>query len=465
MQHITSLSIMDEFINAEVGDQRLTARLCQLAQALAEQPDVSIPKATGSWGQTCAAYRFFDNDALRFDDILAPHFERTRQRAATESVVLAVNDSTSLNYDQRPATSGLGPIRTRADKTFGLWLHSLIAFSTEGTPLGLLQAQCWARDPSCFGSRHQRHSKPTEQKESGKWLCSFAALQSMAAQTPTTRWVFVADREADIYDLFVSAQSSPQGPALLIRAHHDRRLPRTEKSLFAHLAQAPLAGQVRVLVPRRVGQRARTAMLTVRITEVNLQPPDPKGSRPALQLWAMEAREEHPPCGIAPIHWRLVTSLPLRQLADAVEKLHWYCRRWGIEVFHKVLKSGCAVEAVQLQTAARLQRYLAIKLVVAWRVMALTQLGRERPDTLLSEIFEETEWRILQAVGERVYKGPRRRGVPIVGDGVRWLGQLGGHLGRRGDGAPGPLCLARGLERFHDITIGWKMAQGTGKCA
>jgi hypothetical protein len=465
MQDSSRLSIMDEFINAELGDQRLTERLCQLARDLAEQPQVSIPKATGSWGQTCAAYRFFDNEAVQLEDILAPHYERTLQRAATVSVVLAVNDTTSLNYDERLGTTGLGPIRTRADKTFGLWLHSLMGFTTEGTPLGLLQAECWARDPARFGARHQRHHKPTAAKESGKWLRSFAALQRVAAQTPDSRWVFVADREADLYDLFVLAQQSPQGPAVLVRARHDRRLPRTEKSLFARLAQAPLAGQIQVQVPRRPGQRARTALVAVRFTEVDLCAPKPKGSRPALRLWAVEARELHPSKGVTPIHWRLLTTLPVLQLAEAVKKLQWYCVRWGIEVWHKVLKSGCAVEEVQLQTAARLRRYLAIKLVVAWRVLALTRLGRERPDTPLSEILEETEWQVLQAVGERGRKGQPVRGVPTVGDGVRWLGRLGGHLGRRSDGAPGPLCLARGLERLQDITAGYKMAQGAGKCA
>ena len=465
MQHIIGLSIMNEFINADLGDQRLTARLCQLAAALGEQPAASIPTATGSWGQTCAAYRFFDNGGVQFDNILASHYARTQQRAATESVVLAVNDSTSLNYDQRSATIGLGPIRTRADKTFGLWLHSLLGFTTHGSPLGLLQAECWARDPARFGSRHHRHEKPTNAKESGKWLRSLAALQRVAAQTPGTRWVFVADREADLYDLFVVAQAKPQGPTLLVRARHDRRLPRAEKSLFAYLAQAPLAGQIQVTVPRRPGQRARIAMLAVRFCAVELCAPEPKGARPALRLWAVEARELHAPSGSAPIHWRLLTSQPVLQLAEAVEKLHWYCVRWGIEVFHKVLKSGCAIEAVQLQTAARLQRYLAIKLVVAWRVLALTQLGRERPQMPLRELLEAAEWRVLQAVGERGRKEPRRRGEPTLGDGVRWLGRLGGHLGRRGDGAPGPLSLARGLERLQYLTAGWKLAQGTGKCA
>jgi hypothetical protein len=465
MQRITSLSIMNEFSAAKLGDQRLTERLCELALALAEQPDASIPTATGNWGQACAAYRFFDNDKVAFDGLLAAHYAQTRQRAAAQPVVLAVNDTTSFNYDQHRATTGLGPIRTRADKTFGLWLHSLLAFTTDGTPLGLLQAECWARDPARFGSRHQRHQKATLEKESGKWLRSLSALQQVAAQSPAVRWVFVADREADLYDLFVAAANCPQGPALLVRARHDRRLPHREASLFAYLSQAPLAGQIQVTVPRRPGQRARTATLAVRFAEVELCAPEPKGSRPALSLWAVEARELQPPQGVGPIHWRLLTSLAVRELAPAVEKLRWYCVRWGIEVFHKVLKSGCAVEAVQLQTAARLQRYLAIKLVVAWRVMALSQLSRERPDIALSEILEETEWNVLRAWAARRCPGRHSGGVPTVSDGVWWLGRLGGHLGRRGDGPPGALRLAHGLERLQAIVYGWKMAHGTGQCA
>jgi len=150
-------------------------------------------------------------------------------------------------------------------------------------------------------------------------------------------------------------------------------------------------------------------------------------------------------------------------LAEAVEKVSWYCVRWGIEVFHKVLKSGCAVEAAQLETAARLQRYVMIKLVVAWRVLMLTHLGRERPDAAVSEILEQAEWRVLRAVATR--GAAVAVGEPTVGEALRWIGQLGGHLGRRGDGAPGPLSLARGLQRLADLTTGWKQAHATQGCA
>jgi hypothetical protein len=386
------------------------------------------------------------------------------ERAATVPWMLAVSDTTSLNYSQRAATSGLGPIRTRRDRTLGLWLHSLVAFTPQGVSLGVLDSQCWARDPAAFGSRHQRKSKPIEQKESYKWVHSLQTLQRAAAQTPHTRWVMIADREADVYELFQRAQQQPQGPALLVRANHDRKLIDRERLLFAHLACAAVVGKVQVHVPRRPGQRARTATLTVRFSALRLKPPGGKGQSPALSLWAVEARELHPPKGLRSIHWRLLTTLPVSTLAEAVEKLQWYCVRWSIEVFHKVLKSGCRVEEAQLQQAARLKRYVAIKLVVAWRVMRLMKLGREQPERVLSEILEEEEWRALQAVeyARKTYREQKRsRRMPTLGEGIQWLARLGGHLGRKGDGAPGPLSVARGLERLHDITVGWKLAQAT----
>ena len=203
--------------------------------------------------------------------------------------------------------------------------------------------------------------------------------------------------------------------------------------------------------------------MTIRCCPVTLSAPLLKQGRPAQSLWAIEAREDQPPRGVTALHWRLLTTRPVTTLAEAVEQVGWYCVRWGIEVFHKVLKSGCAVEAAQLETAVRLERYVMIKVVVAWRVLALTHLGRAHPAAAVTEILEEAEWRVLRAVATRGRPGPA--GVPTVRDGLRWVGQLGGHLGRRGDGAPGPLSVARGLERLADLTTGWKQAQATQGCA
>lgn len=454
---------MDEFSQAQLGDQRLTQRLGQLAVAFAHQPAASISAATGDWGQACAAYRFLDNDHVTSAAILATHAARTQQRAAGESVVLAVNDTTSLNYSDRPATTGLSPIGNHAHKGFGLLQHNLLAFTPTGQPLGVLDVAVWARDPAAFGANHQRNRKPVADKESAKWLRSYCALQAHAAATPQTRWVFVADREADLYDLFELATATPARPAVLVRLQHDRGLEQSEQRLFTQLARAPQAGQLQVAVPRRPGQAARTATVTIRFCAATLRAPLLKPGRPAQSVWAIAACEAHPPRGAVALHWRLLTTLPVPSLAAAVEKVGWYCVRWGIAVFHKVRKSGCAVEAAQLETAARLERYVLIKMVVAWRVLALTRLGLECPTAAITAILEEGEWQVLRAVATRGAVGTV--GVPTVRAAVRWIGQLGGHLGRRGDGAPGPLSLARGLQRLADLTAGWKQAQATKGCA
>ena len=460
MQDLFSVSIMDEFTHAHLGDQRLNRRLPRLADALARQPDASIPSATGSWGQACAAYRFLAHTTFTPDDLLQPHWERTRTRAAAHRTVLAVADTTSLHFGNAACTPGLGPVGNRATQASGLLPHSLLAFTPAGLPLGVLDSQWWARDPAQFGGNHQRNRKPVSEKESAKWLRSYAALQTHAMHTPNTRWVLVADRESDLYELFAQALAAPKGPGVLVRAQHDRSVEKSARRLFAHLARTPVAGQLHVQVPRRPGQAARTARVSVRHREVRLSAPWLKAEEPALTLWAVEVREAHPPRGCAPLHWRLLTTEPVTTLAEATRIIGWYGVRWGIEVFHKVLKSGCAVEAVQLEKAERLQRYLAVKLVIAWQVMALTHLGRVQPTAPVREILAAGAWRILRMAtgGEAGAPGP-----PKVGEVVQRLARLGGHLGRRSDGPPGPLSLARGLQRLQDITLGWQLARKIGK--
>lgn len=456
MQDLFSGVIMDEFTQAQLGDQRRTRRLTRLADALARAPDASLPAATGSWGQACAAYRFFAHPDFTPQAVLQPHLARTRQRAAVHATVLAVADTTTLHFGQGAGAQGLGPVGSSATQSTGLFQHSLLAFTPAGLPLGLLDCQWWARDPARFGAAGGRNRKPVADKESAKWLRSYAALQTHAAQTPAVHWVLVADREADLYELFAQAQAAPAAPGVLVRVQHNRSVERSTRRLFAHVTQTPVAGRWRVNVPRRPGRAARTAQVRVRFREVRLNAPGLKADQPALTLWAVEVREPHPPRGCAPLHWRLLTTEPVRTLAQARRIVEWYGVRWGIEVFHKVLKSGGAVEAVQLKHAERLQRYLAIQVVIAWQTMALTQLGRVQPTARVREILATEAWRVLSAATSAT------DGVPVratVQEAIRRLARLGGHLGRRGDGAPGPLSVARGLRRLHDITLGWQLAR------
>jgi hypothetical protein len=225
-----------EFTNANLGDQRLNQRLSALAEDFIAQPEASIPKVTGNWGQACAAYRFFDNEKVSMEKILESHQKSTVERMKGHPVILAVQDSTALNFSGRPETDGLGPIGDRVDGPMGIWLHSTMALTPQGIPLGFINVQSWARDSQEFGSSEDRKNKAIEEKESYKWLKSFEETKVLQQQlSGETVVVSVGDREADVYELFALVSAQPKGPELLIRAQQNRCLENEQKHLWYFL--------------------------------------------------------------------------------------------------------------------------------------------------------------------------------------------------------------------------------------
>ena len=444
---------VEELAGAKLPDKRLVQRAQIIMTQFGQQPSASIPQACGQWPEIKAAYRFFDNEGVDPQQLLAPHSAATVRRMQRHPVVLAVQDTTSLNYSAHPRTRGLGPIGNKAHKPIGIFLHTSIAVSVEGEALGTLAAQTWAGDARRFGSSRdaqRRNGQPISEKESQRWLDSLTSCQQVASQCPETVVVNVADREADIYELFAQALGGPKSVHLLVRSQHNRRVEDPAGKLWPRLRQQPPAATLQVQTPRRTGRPSRTAALSIRFTEVSLRSPILKEGQPALRLWAIEAREEHPPKGHEPILWRLLTTLPVWSAAQAVEKVRWYAKRWQIEVLHKVLKSGCQIEQRQLETAARLRRVLMLDLIVAWRVMQLNQAARQRPDASAQEWLQTTEWTVLWCYFHRGQKPPAT--APTIRQAVRWIGHLGGFIGRKSDGEPGPIVLWRGLQRLHDLT-------------
>jgi transposase-like protein/transposase Tn5 family protein len=453
-----------EFSSAQLSDQRLVKRLITVATDFAQHPTAPIPQACGSWTKTKAAYRFFDNEAVQPQDILAAHVQATLARVRTHPLMLCPQDTTTLNYSTHPQTQGLGPISNNRDKTLGLFLHSTLALSPTGQPLGLLHAHAWARSGHTFGrSSNERNRTPRPQKESQKWMDSLSACQALAAQCPHTTLVNIADREGDLYDLFVAALAPRKGPRvhLLVRAQHNRQVIHPQQSLWDYLAAQRVSARLKIQVPRKDGQPARLATLAIGFARVTLRPPGLKQDQPPLTLWAVEAREVRPPKGARQICWRLLTTLAVETLAAAVEKVRWYAQRWQIEVIHKVLKSGCQVEQRQLETVARLQRVVMVDLIVAWRVLSLCKAARETPEARASAWLSGEEWRALWCYTQERGRPPRR--APSVGQAVRWIAQLGGFLGRRLDGEPGPIVVWRGLQQLRAITTAWKRF-GHEKC-
>ena len=444
-----------EWGSAPLGDARLVQRLVTLGRDRYARPQASIPQTCGSRAKTKAAYRFFDHERATLQNLLEPHIEATNRRIAGEKIVLAIQDTTTLNYSAHPATENLGPIGSSPDGITGLILHGTLAVNTEGTPLGLIDAQCWARNPEEYGKKAKRHSLPIEQKESNKWLKSFHAATKTAALCPGTTVVSVGDREADIFELFDLADKTPNAPYLLVRARHDRKLAQEQGQLLEHLNGCPEAGIQEIVIPRRGNRPPRTARLSIRYSKVTLaQPKRNKGGSP-LSIWAIIAEEQPTDEVLEPLKWVLLTTVPTESFEDACERLVWYTKRWIIEVYHRTIKSGCQIENRQLGSANRLEACLAIDLVVAWRIHHLTKLGRETPDVPCSVYFEEAEWKALVTF---VTKNPiPAEKPPTLREAIRMVAVLGGFLGRKGDGEPGTQTLWLGLQRLDDITEMWKV--------
>lgn len=445
----------EEFGAARLPDRRLNRRLLTIARDFYAHPQAQIPQACRSRAKAKAAYRFFQHPETQMDILLEPHRQATTRRMAGQRVVLCPQDTTSLNYSTHPATADLGPIGSVPEGIIGLMVHDTLAFSVQGTPLGLIDVQWWARDPEAFGSKHERKNRPIEEKESVKWLKSFQRVAEAQRQCPETTLVSIGDREADIYELFHLALSEPDGPKLLVRAEQDRVLVQGQGHLWSAVSAQPRAGVQPLHVPRRPSAPAREAQLEVRFAEVTLKPPQGRTKLGALKLWAVLAEEAKPPKGIEPLSWMLLTTLEVTRFEEAVEKLDWYTKRWGIEIFHKTLKSGCKVEERQLGDADTIQACLAIDMVVAWRVYHLAKLGRETPDIPCTVFFEEAEWKALLTF---VTKEPVVEGdPPSLREAMRLVASLGGFLGRKGDGEPGTKSLWLGLQRLDDITAAWRI--------
>ncbi|MBE0481704.1 MAG: IS4 family transposase, partial [Dehalococcoidia bacterium] len=299
----------EEFGTVRFYDNRLKSRLYTIAQDFYDCPEANIPEACSSKARTMAAYRFFQNPKVTMDTVLTPHTEATVERIRDHKLVLVPQDTTSLNYSTHPMTEGLGPIRNARDKTIGLLLHDALAFTEEGTPLGIVDAQCWARSTEERQKSLRRKTLPIEQKESIKWIKSFKKVSKIQKLCPETMLVSMGDRESDIYDLFLEADK--KGAAkLLIRAEKGRNRQVEQDFLWDFMAKREIDGFFDIHIPRRGSSPARDARLDIRFAEVNLQPP--KGHEKVIKVWAVYVREEN-----GSLNWMLLTTVPVRSFNDA----------------------------------------------------------------------------------------------------------------------------------------------------
>jgi hypothetical protein len=442
-----------ECAGADLGDGRRTQRLVALATVRAQRPSASLPEAGATGARLKAADRFFDNDAIDPAALLASHVEATTARLAAVPLVLAVQDTTELDWTGHPATTGLGPLAHPAHQ--GLHVHTTLALTPERVPLGLLAQQVWARAPADIGKRATRKRRPVAEQESQKWLTRVEAVSAAHRQCPQTRVVCIGDREADVYDLFL--QERPAGVDLLVRASWNRWVDPPARYVWPKVEASPAVATLAVRVPRREAQPARQATVTVRWCWVLLCPPTHRRAEklPTLAVWAVLAREEPPPAGLVPLEWLLLTTWAVQTPEDAIARVTWYACRWGIEVWPTGLKRGCRREARQLETAERLRRCLAVYSVLAWRILSATLLSRALPDLPCTALLEPEAWQALDCAIHVTATPPTT--PPPLRQAVHWIGRLGGFLARRGDGEPGVTVLWRGFQHLTDLTLMYRI--------
>lgn len=447
----------EELKTANLGDKRRNRRLIKIVEDLSAMPQASVTQAASDQAAVQGTYEFWGNVRVKADEILAAHRDSTLSRVEGQELVLAVQDTTELDFSSQPKTQGLGALSKKDAQ--GLKVHSVLCVNPKGVPLGVLHQKVWAREKNRRTTGHADRKRAIEQKESHRWLESLELTQQWIPQDKKV--VTVADREADIYDLF--ALPRRKGSEFLIRACQPRGVKQTAtdidiESLQEAIEKTTVCGELTLELQRTPKRKPRTATLTVRISSLELQPPLHHPQRSDLkpvQVQVVWAIEEMPPVGEKAIAWLLLTTLEVTGFEQAERCLRWYTYRWLIERYHYTLKSGCRLEQLQLETADRLERALATYAIVAWRLLWLTYEARSHPTESIEGILPAHYWIALYCHIHQTTVLPEK--PPSLADCVRWIARLGGFLGRKSDGEPGVKTLWLGLQRVHDMACIWQL--------
>lgn len=440
--------IENETKAAKFGDKRLNNRLQQVLSKLAHSPFESIPCNCQTAAETLAAYRFFDNHRVTPPEILGGHVTASLARIETQPVVLLAQDTTHLSFEREGEKLFTDGTLHKTEKE-SYWLHTTVALTPQRINLGMMHHEFWQRDENRPKIRQQK--LPIEKKESMRWLRGYEVACAVQKRCKDTCVVSIADREGDIYDWFYNAMQQPleSKAEYIIRASANRRISTPEDDdvcyLWATMSKANVLGTYTLELARTPTRQARCAEIEVRAQPVSFCGPcHRKKTLPAVDMYAVYAREIAPPKDEAAVEWMLLTSLVTDTFATAQTVVAWYKARWEIELYFRTLKSGCQVEALRLETDTRLENALAIYLMIAWHLHNTTMLARETPNENCERLFKREEWRMIYALMRK----PLPSEPPPLRDCVRTLAQVGGFLARKGDGEPGMKTVWRGYVRL-----------------
>lgn len=468
----------EELETAELGDKRLNDRFEMILEAIAARPNVSIPASVGGRNELEAAYRFFDNENVTPQKILKPHYNTTILRCRAQKVVLCAQDTTELDFTRpKQQVAGAGPLNGPTRR--GAYLHLNEAFTEDGTPLGAVDAEIWAREDQDENqpklTKEEKHKQrlalPIEEKESFRWIGGIRATQKLAESCPDTTCVSLSDSEGDIYELFVEPRKTDNFH-WIVRAGQERKtVDETDiqtGTIRETLLLQPVLFTNEITVrareqlisceksSRRTARVGRRAQVEVRAGEITIPAPVAcKHKVRSVTLNVVLVRESHPPEGEHPIEWILLTTLPISTLEEVRCVIEYYTVRWMIEVYFRTLKSGCRIEERLFETLDRMLACTAIYMIVAWRTLFVCRLGRSCPDMDCDLIFDPSEWQSVWSVSHRNEPIPSK--PPKLAEMMRLIASLGGYVNRpnRSD-PPGVETVWKGLQRMRDLAWGWE---------
>lgn len=454
MKKSTKSWVLSEFDGVSFNDTRLVNRFVTIACDGMENPAAPINQASADWAATKGAYRFFRNAKVDRAQILEAHQKNTIERMKDHKVVLAIQDSCLLDFSNHTNLKGKGPIGTRIQNLTGYVMHSTLAVTPAGTPLGLLTHSLWARDEIKVNRNAKNRHLPTENKESIKWI---NALKETCAVAPIdVEVIHLTDREADFYEYFEWIEKLNQ--KCITRAHFNREI-KDESRMWDFMAKQPVSYEEFITVSknrvhvggknRQIDKIQREARVEVKVAQVTFNPPSGAKKRKSIKMNLVLVKEINPPECEEPVEWMLITNLAIGTQKQISQIIEYYRLRWLIEEYHKILKTGCRIEECRLEDTEALFRYITLFCIIAWRIFWIVRIQRINPEAPCTVGIDESEWKALYCYLHKTQKVPDK--VPTIREAVVWIARLGGFLARKGDGEPGIITIWRGWTRLNDI--------------
>lgn len=430
-----------DFPGLDFGDQRRSARFVSIINNITRQPGSSIPKQAEDWYDTKATYSFFKNEDVSLSSLQKAIAGWGLQQVAGEERLLIAHDISQLSYDDLKADD-LGYLAHKDGR--GIICYSSIAITEQGVPLSLLYQHNWTRPPGEMGKKKDRAIKPFKDKESYHWYKGIREVNKQLGAGVAK--LHIADREADIYDLFFCGYD--QNTDLLIRASHNRRL-NDGSALWDAIAEMEPLATAELQLPDATGKKRVPVEIEIKYRQVEILRPRGKDHQyESVEMTAISVKQVDNKESEDSLHWQLLTTVEVTTTAQALQCVKWYCYRWLIERFHYVLKSGTRIEQLQLKQASSLQKAIHVYSIAAMRIMQLVYQSRQSPDVSCELVLTKEQWTVLYILINKTHLLPEQ--PPSLGQAVAWIGKLGGHLGRKSDGPPGLKTVWLGYQRICD---------------